>query len=49
VAAEIERRLRLGTPAVIARIADGSVLIDVRTIFPNEDEQVVAAVRAATS
>ena len=48
-AAAIERRLRLGTPSVIARIADGSVLIDVRTIFPGEDEQVVAAVRAATS
>ena len=48
-AAAIESRLRLGDPPVIARIADGAVLIDVRTIFPVEDEQVVAAVHAATS
>ena len=48
-AAAIESRLRLGRPAVIARITDHSVIIDVRTIFPAEDEQVVAAVRAAAS
>ena len=46
-AAVIERNLRLGDPSVIARIADGRVIIDVRTIFPGEDAQVVAAVRAA--
>jgi L-seryl-tRNA(Ser) seleniumtransferase len=48
-AATIERRLRLGNPSVIARVADGRVIIDVRTIFPSEDDEVVAAVRAAAS
>jgi L-seryl-tRNA(Ser) seleniumtransferase len=48
-AAAIERRLRLGNPSVIARVADGRVIIDVRTIFPGEDDEVVAAVRAAAS
>jgi L-seryl-tRNA(Ser) seleniumtransferase len=47
-AATIERKLRLGDPAVITRIADGSVIIDLRTIFPTEDEPVAAALRAAT-
>ena len=48
-AAVIERKLRLGNPSVIARVADGRVIIDVRTIFPGEDDEVVAAVRAAAS
>jgi L-seryl-tRNA(Ser) seleniumtransferase len=48
-AATVERRLRLGDPAVIARIADGHVIIDVRTIFPAEEGEVVGAVRAAVS
>ena len=48
-AATIETKLRLGNPALVARVADGRVLIDVRTIFPREDELVVAAVRASAS
>jgi L-seryl-tRNA(Ser) seleniumtransferase len=48
-AATIESRLRFGDPSLIARIADGNVLIDVRTLFPAEDTQVVAAIRAALS
>ena len=48
-AAAIETKLRLGNPALVARVADGRVLIDVRTIFPREDELVVAAIRAAVS
>jgi L-seryl-tRNA(Ser) seleniumtransferase len=45
----MEERLRFGDPAVIGRIADGRLLIDVRTVLPSEDEQLVAAVRAALS
>jgi L-seryl-tRNA(Ser) seleniumtransferase len=43
----IERRLREGDPPVIARIADGRVLVDVRTIFPADDEALIAAIGAA--
>jgi L-seryl-tRNA(Ser) seleniumtransferase len=45
----IERALRASDPAVVARVADGRVIIDVRTVFADEDEQVVAALRAANS
>jgi L-seryl-tRNA(Ser) seleniumtransferase len=43
----IEERLRLGEPCVVARVADGRVLIDLRAIFPWEDSDLAAALRAA--
>ncbi|HVX39679.1 MAG TPA: L-seryl-tRNA(Sec) selenium transferase [Gemmatimonadaceae bacterium] len=46
-ATELERRLREGEPTVVARVREGRVLLDLRTIFPRDDEVVVAAVRAA--
>jgi len=46
-ATTIERRLREGDPTVVARVRDGRVLLDLRTIFPAEDERVVTAIRAA--
>jgi L-seryl-tRNA(Ser) seleniumtransferase len=45
----LESRLRLGEPAVIGRIADGRLLIDLRTVQPTEDDQLTAALRAALS
>jgi L-seryl-tRNA(Ser) seleniumtransferase len=45
--AEFARRLRTGTPAVLGRVQGGSVLLDVRTVFPEQEDGVVAAVRAA--
>jgi L-seryl-tRNA(Ser) seleniumtransferase len=36
----IERALRLGEPAVIGRIADGRVLLDLRTIFAADDAEL---------
>ncbi len=45
-AAEIERRLRHGT-AVLARIADERVLLDLRTVFPREEPRLLDAVVAA--
>jgi L-seryl-tRNA(Ser) seleniumtransferase len=41
---EIQRRLRLSSPPVIARIADGRVLIDLRTVAPEEESEVLEAV-----
>ena len=39
--------LRGGDPPIIARIADGRVLLDPRTIFPDQIETVARAARAA--
>lgn len=46
-ATRIEQRLRAGDPPLVARVADGRVLIDLRTIFPADDERLPAIVRAA--
>jgi L-seryl-tRNA(Ser) seleniumtransferase len=43
----IEARLRAGDPPLIARVVDARVLIDLRTVFPSEDGDVAAAIRAA--
>jgi L-seryl-tRNA(Ser) seleniumtransferase len=45
-ARRIEQMLRDGEPPVIARIEDGKVLIDLRTVAENEDDEVFAALRA---
>jgi len=42
------RALRLGDPAVVARISDDRVLLDLRSLLEGEGAQVVAAVRAAS-
>jgi L-seryl-tRNA(Ser) seleniumtransferase len=44
---QLARALRVGSPAVVARVADGRVLLDLRTILPGEDEALLAAVAAA--
>lgn len=46
-AQELATRLRRGTPAVVARIEDGRVLLDPRTVDPREDAAVASALRAA--
>lgn len=43
---QIERRLRLGNPAVIARIAEDTVLIDLRTVRPEHEKELLAAILA---
>ena len=40
-------RLRGGTPPIVARIAEDRVVLDPRTIFPDDLETVARAVRAA--
>ena len=39
--------LRQGTPAVVPRIEEGRVLLDLRAVFPEEDTWLVSAVTAA--
>jgi L-seryl-tRNA(Ser) seleniumtransferase len=44
-AAALERRLRASDPAVIARIEDDRVVLDLRTVTEEEDELIVSAMR----
>ena len=41
------QRLREGTPPVIARVAGGRVLLDPRTVLPEQDTALLDALRAA--
>jgi L-seryl-tRNA(Ser) seleniumtransferase len=46
-AENVERRLRGRDPAIVARISDGMVILDLRTVFVTDEEELVRAVRAA--
>lgn len=43
----IAAALRAAEPAVIARVFNGRVLVDLRTIFPRDDDVLAATIRAA--
>jgi L-seryl-tRNA(Ser) seleniumtransferase len=43
--AEIEKRLRFSEPPVIVRIEDGRVVLDLRTVFTNDEEAILAALK----
>ena len=43
----LAERLRGGQPPIIARISDDRVVLDPRTVFPHQIEQLARAVRAA--
>jgi L-seryl-tRNA(Ser) seleniumtransferase len=43
----VEKRLRGRDPAIVARISDGMVLLDLRTVFVADEEELVRAVRSA--
>jgi L-seryl-tRNA(Ser) seleniumtransferase len=47
VAAEFERRLRAHSPPVIARIEDDRVKLDLRTVFADEEAELLSALRTA--
>jgi L-seryl-tRNA(Ser) seleniumtransferase len=44
-----EEKLRGGTPAVVGRISDGHLLLDLRSVLPREDEVLAAAIGHALS
>lgn len=46
---EIEKRLRTSNPPVIARVAEGKVLLDLRTVSVNEEAEVLNAIAAFAS
>jgi len=43
----LAKRLRVGEPAIVARIEDGRLLLDPRTVDPREDATLVRGVKAA--
>jgi L-seryl-tRNA(Ser) seleniumtransferase len=45
----VEERLRQGEPAVIGRIAEGKLLLDLRSVLPREDAVLVRAIVKARS
>jgi L-seryl-tRNA(Ser) seleniumtransferase len=44
---ELAYRLRTGDPAVVGRLRDGKVVLDLRTVFPRQQEALIDAVRQA--
>jgi len=42
-----ERRLRVSNPPVIVRIENDRLLVDLRTVFPSEEDSLAAALQAA--
>jgi L-seryl-tRNA(Ser) seleniumtransferase len=46
---EAERRCRLSDPPVIARIEDERLLLDLRTVFPSEEEELARVILQACS
>jgi L-seryl-tRNA(Ser) seleniumtransferase len=45
--ADFASRLRTGSPALVGRVRDGRLVLDVRTILPGQELQVVQAIRHA--
>jgi L-seryl-tRNA(Ser) seleniumtransferase len=45
--AELARRLRLGTPAVMVRVRDGKVVLDSRTILAQQEAALIEAMTSA--
>jgi L-seryl-tRNA(Ser) seleniumtransferase len=43
--AEFGSRLRLGTPAVMGRLREGKLVLDLRTVFPHQEPALVEAIR----
>jgi L-seryl-tRNA(Ser) seleniumtransferase len=44
---ELALRLRVGTPAVMARVKEGKVVLDVRTVFAEQESALIEAVTRA--
>jgi L-seryl-tRNA(Ser) seleniumtransferase len=48
-AQEIERQLRTASPPIIARISEGKVLLDLRTVFSDQLEALRDALKTVDS
>ncbi len=47
--AALAYRLRVGSPAVMGRLRDGKLVLDVRTVFAEQEEALIEAMRAAVA
>jgi L-seryl-tRNA(Ser) seleniumtransferase len=47
--AELAYRLRTGSPAVVGRVRDAKLVLDLRTIFPHQETALLQAIRRAVS
>lgn len=45
---DLATKLRLGEPAVMGRVRDGKLILDLRTVFASQEASLVEAVRAVT-
>lgn len=45
--ADLAQRLRTGQPAVLGRVRDGKLLLDLRTVFAEQEEGLMTALQAA--
>jgi L-seryl-tRNA(Ser) seleniumtransferase len=43
---DFTRRLRLGSPPVLGRVQDGKFIIDLRTVFPDQEDSLAKAIAA---
>jgi L-seryl-tRNA(Ser) seleniumtransferase len=43
--ADLALRLRTGTPAVLGRLREGKLALDLRTVFPEQEDALVEAIR----
>jgi L-seryl-tRNA(Ser) seleniumtransferase len=48
-AADLARALRAGSPPVIARVADDVLLLDLRTVLPGQEDDLVRRVKEASA
>ena len=43
---ELATTLRTGSPAILPRVSDGRVWLDLRTVFPDQDSQLLKALQS---
>jgi len=41
----LARRLRQGEPSIVGRIREGRLLLDLRSVMPRQDDQIIAAIQ----
>ncbi len=48
VAGDVTEQLRAGQPPIVARVDHGATILDLRTVTPEQDRFIIAALRSAT-
>ncbi|MCE9564781.1 MAG: L-seryl-tRNA(Sec) selenium transferase [Planctomycetes bacterium] len=45
--ADLAMKLRTGTPSVVGRVQDGKLLLDLRAVFPRQEDELLEAIQRA--